>query len=64
MPVYELRGDDHEVIETVTTVPESREDKRLAASDKWKTVEDQEATVGPLPKRQAKAAPTLLAKEG
>jgi hypothetical protein len=42
MPTYERYGDDHEVAETVVTVADSPNDKRLRESKVWKRVNEGE----------------------
>jgi len=68
MPLYERRDANHEVVEQVRTVAGSRNDQRLAASEGWKVVSEQEEAApavvpapAPVAKRTTAPAP---AKEG
>lgn len=57
MPTYERYGDDHEVVETVVTVADSPNDKRLSASQVWKRVDEAEQTAtAPTETKPARAA--------
>jgi hypothetical protein len=68
MPKYERYGDDHEVVETVVTVADSPNDKRLSASKVWKRVDDDasaSAAPGPAPEaKSVRASAKPPAKEG
>jgi hypothetical protein len=66
MPKYERYGDDHEVAETVVTVADSPNDKRLSASKVWKLVEEGEAATAPAEVKPARATAQAKppAKEG
>jgi hypothetical protein len=68
MPKYERYGDDHEVVETVVTVADSPNDKRLRESKAWKRVEEgeQAATASTTETKPARATAQAKppAKEG
>jgi hypothetical protein len=62
MPTYERYGDDHEVVETVVTVADSPNDKRLSASKVWKLVVEETPPAGTAPAAEAQPARARASK--